>query len=107
MNISLSGGNLIIDAGVDNCTFAVRYSRMGRIYKREYKKNVRTYGISTSEVANCEITLQHDDYIPFTFTVNPQYIQNVTYSGTMNISGDVIVAVNYVGVLDNELKRII
>ncbi len=92
MNISLSGGNLIIDAGVDNCTFAVRYSRMGRIYKREYKKNVRTYGISTSEVANCEITLQHDDYIPFTFTVNPQYIQNVTYSGTMNISGDVIVA---------------
>lgn len=76
-----------------NMLFAVRYTRAsGVIYKREYRENVRAYEISSGEIENCEITLMHDDYIPRTFTINPEYIQNVTYSGTVNVFGDVIVA---------------
>ena len=93
ISISLSDGKFLVDAGVDSCTFAVRYMRTsGSIYKREYRENVRAYEISSGEIESCEITLMHDDYIPRTFTINPEYIQNVTYSGTVNVSGDVIVA---------------
>lgn len=60
--------------------------------KREYRKNVRTYGVSYSEIKNCEITLMHDDYIPVTFTITPEYIQNITYTGKVKVSGDVILA---------------
>lgn len=93
ISISFSDGKFLVDAGVDSCTFAVRYTRAsGVIYKREYRENVRAYEISSGEIENCEITLMHDDYIPRTFTINPEYIQNVTYSGTVNVFGDVIVA---------------
>lgn len=93
ISISFSEGKFLVDAGVDSCTFAVRYTRAsGVIYKREYRENVRAYEISSGEIENCEITLMHDDYIPRTFTINPEYIQNVTYSGTVNVFGDVIVA---------------
>ncbi len=93
VSIALSDGTFLVDAGVDNCTFAVRFKRAsGAIYKREYWENIRTYEILSDEVENCEITLMHADYIPMTFTLDPKYIQNVTYSGTVNISGDVIVA---------------
>lgn len=93
ISISFSDGKFLVDAGVDSCTFAVRYTRAsGVIYKREYRENVRAYEISSGEIESCEITLMHDDYIPRTFTINPEYIQNVTYSGTVNVFGDVIVA---------------
>ena len=93
INVSLRNDVFVIDAGVDSCTFAVRYMRTsGSIYKREYRENVRAHEISSGEIESCEITLMHDDYIPRTFTINPEYIQNVTYSGTVNVSGDVIVA---------------
>lgn len=93
IDVSLMDGQYILDAGVDNCTFAVRYKQeSGTIYKREYRKNVRTYGVSYSEIKNCEITLMHDDYIPVTFTITPEYIQNITYTGKVKVSGDVILA---------------
>ena len=92
-SISLNDDKFLVDAGVDSCTFAVRFKRAsGAIYKREYRENVRTYEIPSDEIENCEITLMHADYIPMTLTLDPKYIQNVTYSGTVNISGDVIVA---------------
>lgn len=84
------GDDFVFDAGIDNCTFMVRYSGIGK--RQEYIKNTRYYKINSKDILNCEITLTHDNYIPSTVVFNPRYVQNKTFTKDTKVEADVIVA---------------
>lgn len=87
------GEQYMVDFGVEGCTVAVRYKdETGNIYKREYRENVASYSIPGNDIGDCEITLTHKNYIPMTFSIDPDYIQNETFVSSTDVSGDLIIA---------------